>query len=70
MFSESEEDLSDYGGNNSPDSTSNILNKRRRLESETRSRSSTPILSSQENSPIREVSSDKDSVKEHVTKKK
>ena len=59
-----------YGENNSPDSTSNTLNKRRRLESETRSRSSTPILSSQENSPIREASSDKDSVNEHVTKKK
>merc|ERR1712106_1158282 len=61
MFSESEEDLSDYGGNKSPDSTSNILTKRRRLMSEERSRSSTPVFSPQANSPQRDPSSDRDS---------
>merc|ERR1711892_1015237 len=65
MFSESEEDLSDYGGNKSPDSTSNILTKRRRLMSEERSRSSTPVFSPQANSPQREPSSDRDSENEN-----
>merc|ERR1712106_922910 len=65
MFSESEEDLSDYGGNKSPDSTSNILTKRRRLMSEERSRSSTPVFSPQANSPERDPSSDRDSENEN-----
>merc|ERR1712106_788732 len=65
MFSESEEDMSDYGGNKSPDSTSNILTKRRRLMSEERSRSSTPVFSPQANSPQREPSSDRDSENEN-----
>merc|ERR1711892_859035 len=65
MFSESEEDLSDYGGNKSPDSTSNILTKRRRLMSEERSRSSTPVFSPQANSPQRDPSSGRDSENEN-----
>merc|ERR1712106_942892 len=65
MFSESEEDMSDYGGNKSPDSTSNILTKRRRMMSEERSRSSTPVFSPQANSPQREPSSDRDSENEN-----
>ena len=70
MFSESEEDLSDDGGNNSPDSTSNIPNKRRRLASDSsrRSRSSTPGYSSQASSPGREALSDRDSEEEDESK--
>merc|ERR1712050_393501 len=68
MFSDSEEDNSDYGANRSPDSTREIFRKRKRLNSDDefqhRSRSSTPAFSSQVNSPFREGSSARNSENE------
>jgi len=68
MFSESEEDLSGHEGNNSPDSTINITNKRSRSDSDSsqHSRSSTPEFSYQASSPEREVVSDKESEDGHI----
>ena len=68
MFSDSEEDNSDNGGNQSPDSTREIFGKRRRLNSDeevqARSRSSTPAFSSRANSLMREDSTIRDSENE------
>jgi len=65
MFSDSEEDNSDNGGNQSPDSTREIFGKRRRLNSDeevqARSRSSTPAFSSRANSLMREDSENEES---------